>query len=213
MSGTFIRNAFLASALCLCAIPYAAAQDSKTEPTAAELKRLQLQDIKSGRMRITDVYFLKEMELEGRLKVGIKVIQFKSVPNTQSCGVLGQRYVGIYEAQSGAEVIIDQAQFEEFVAVKNYLMKFEDNWESIKEKKFKEIDYTFDIIKDPNGNESGFESFLLNGNKTSLSMSLMKNKKSTTLFRSKSLKEIAEFSQNVDHVMNFLRTNNFAECL
>jgi hypothetical protein len=212
MSGTFFRTAFLVAALSLSAVPSVWGQD-KADPIAGELKRLQLQDIKSGRMRIKDVYFLKEMELEGRLKLGIKVIQLKSVVNTQSCGVLGLRFVSIYEAQNGAEVVLDQAQFEEFVGVKNYLMKFEDNWENMKEKKFKEIDYSFDISKDPNGNETNFESFVLNGNKMSLSMSLLQNKKATVLFRSKSLKEIAELSQNLDHTLNFLRTNNFGECL
>ncbi|NDB67054.1 MAG: hypothetical protein EB015_03430 [Methylocystaceae bacterium] len=190
------------------------AQEAKlNEMPSVDLKSLPLQEFKSGRIRITDVYALKEMEIEGRLKFGIRVVQFKSVPNSQSCGTLGPRYVVFYEAQSGAEIAIDQAQFNEFVGVKNYLMKFEDNWDNLKDKKQKEIDYTFDIRKDANGTETDFDSFQLSGNKAALTLSLFKNKKMTTIFRSRDLKEIAAFSQMIDYTVGFLQTYNFSECL
>jgi hypothetical protein len=42
------------------------AQDAKpNDLPAIDLKTLPMQDFKSGRMRITDVYSLKEMEIEG----------------------------------------------------------------------------------------------------------------------------------------------------
>jgi hypothetical protein len=177
------------------------AQDAKpNDLPAIDLKTLPMQDFKSGRMRITDVYSLKEMEIEGRLKFGIRVVQFKPVPNSQSCGTLGPRYVVFYEAQSGAEIAIDQTQFNEFVVIKNYLMKFEDNWDNLKDKKQKEIEYTFDIRKDSNGTETDFDTFLLTGNKNALTLSLLKNKKMTTIFRS-------------DYTIGFLQTYNFTECL
>lgn len=190
------------------------AQDAKpNDLPAIDLKTLPMQDFKSGRMRITDVYSLKEMEIEGRLKFGIRVVQFKPVPNSQSCGTLGPRYVVFYEAQSGAEIAIDQTQFNEFVVIKNYLMKFEDNWDNLKDKKQKEIEYTFDIRKDSNGTETDFDTFLLTGNKNALTLSLLKNKKMTTIFRSRDLKEIAAFSQMIDYTIGFLQTYNFTECL
>jgi hypothetical protein len=174
------------------------AQDAKpNDLPAIDLKTLPMQDFKSGRMRITDVYSLKEMEIEGRLKFGIRVVQFKPVPNSQSCGTLGPRYV----------------VFNEFVVIKNYLMKFEDNWDNLKDKKQKEIEYTFDIRKDSNGTETDFDTFLLTGNKNALTLSLLKNKKMTTIFRSRDLKEIAAFSQMIDYTIGFLQTYNFTECL
>jgi hypothetical protein len=121
--------------------------------------------------------------------------------------------VVFYEAQSGAEIAIDQTQFNEFVVIKNYLMKFEDNWDNLKDKKQKEIEYTFDIRKDSNGTETDFDTFLLTGNKNALTLSLLKNKKMTTIFRSRDLKEIAAFSQMIDYTIGFLQTYNFTECL
>jgi len=200
--------------VCSALVTQTLAQETKpTETPSVDLKTLPLQEFKSGRIRITDVYSLKEMEIEGRLKFGIRVVQYKPVPNSQSCGTLGPRYVVFYEAQSGAEIAIDQAQFNEFVVVKNYLMKFEDNWDNLKDKKRKEIDYTFDIRKDGNGTETDFDSLQLTGTKTALTLSLFKNKKMTTIFRSRDLKEIAAFSQMIDFTVSFLQTYNFAECL
>lgn len=200
--------------VCSAFVTHSQAQETKpTETPSVDLKTLPLQEFKSGGIRITDVYSLKEMEIEGRLKFGIRVVQYKPVPNSQSCGTLGPRYVVFYEAQSGAEIAIDQAQFNEFVVVKNYLMKFEDNWDNLKDKKRKEIDYTFDIRKDGNGTETDFDSLQLTGTKTALTLSLFKNKKMTTIFRSRDLKEIAAFSQMIDYTVGFLQTYNFAECL
>jgi len=211
----FCLALILASGLvCSALVTQTLAQETKpTETPSVDLKTLPLQEFKSGRIRITDVYSLKEMEIEGRLKFGIRVVQYKPVPNSQSCGTLGPRYVVFYEAQSGAEIAIDQAQFNEFVVVKNYLMKFEDNWDNLKDKKRKEIDYTFDIRKDANGTETDFDSLQLTGTKTALTLSLFKNKKMTTIFRSRDLKEIAAFSQMIDFTVSFLQTYNFAECL
>ena len=204
----------------LFCISGAYAQDGKppVDAQSLELKKLPAQDVKNGKIEIVDTYNLKEIVLENKARFGIQVRQSKSVPNTQSCGVLGVRWVVLYGIPSGLSSVsaigIGQAQFEELVGVKNYLMKFEENWENLKDKKDKEISYTFDLQKDSNGTVVSFDKLVLTGNKTGLKLKLsQKQQQEVTIFDSKNLKEIAEFSQMLDFTSNFLTTYNFAECL
>jgi opacity protein-like surface antigen len=214
------RSPLLAAGLALVLISGAYAQDAKpaVDAQSLELKKLQAQDVKNGRIEIIDTYNLKELILENRARFGIKVKQAKSVPNTQSCGVLGARSVVLYGipggASSGPAIRIGQAQFDELVGVKNYLMKFEESWENLKDNKDKEITYAFDIQKDNSGNDISFDRLLLTGNKTGLKLNLSRlQQQDVTIFDSKNLKEISEFSQMLDFTANFFTTYNFAECL
>ena len=214
------RNALLAACLALASISAAQAQVEKpaADAQSLELKKLQAQDIKNGRIEIIDTYNLKETILENKARFGVKVRQSKSAPNTQSCGVLAARWVVLYgianASSSGPAIRLGQPQFDELVAVKNYLMKFEENWENLKDNKDKEISYTFDVQKESNGNEVSFDRLLLTGNKTGLKLNLSRQQQQdVTIFDSKNLKEIADFSQMLDFTANFLNTYNFSECL
>jgi hypothetical protein len=214
------RNALLAACLALASISAAQAQVEKpaADAQSLELKKLQAQDIKNGRIEIIDTYNLKETILENKARFGVKVRQSKSAPNTQRCGVLAARWVVLYgianASSSGPAIRLGQPQFDELVAVKNYLMKFEENWENLKDNKDKEISYTFDVQKESNGNEVSFDRLLLTGNKTGLKLKLSRQQQQdVTIFDSKNLKEIADFSQMLDFTANFLNTYNFSECL
>ena len=220
MSQVEKRNVLLAACLALVSISGAHAQVEKpaADAQSLELKKLLAQDIKNGRIEIIDTYNLKETILENKARLGIRVRQSKSVPNTQSCGVLLSRLVVLYGIPSGSSsgpaIRLGQAQFEELVSVKNYLMKFEENWENLKDSKDKDISYIFDIQKDNNGNEVAFDKLVLNGNKNGLKVVLSRQQQQeVTIFDSKNLKEIADFSQMIDFTASFLNTYNFAECL
>ena len=220
MSQVEKRQVFLAAFFALFSVAGAYAQDAKppVDAQSLELKKLPAQDLKSGKMDIVDTYNLKEIVLENKARFGIQVRQSKSVTNTQSCGVLGVRWMVLYGIPSGPSPIsaigIGQAQFEELVGVKNYLMKFEENWENLKDNKDKEISYTFDLQKDSNGTVVSFDKLLLTGNKAGLKLKLsQKQQQELTIFDSKNLKEIADFSQMLDFTANFFNTYNFAECL
>jgi len=209
------KQVFLAALFALASLSCALAQDAKTavDAQSLELKKLQLQEVKSGKIKIEDTYTLKEMNLENKTRFGIKVSQIKSVPNTQSCGVLGDRHVVLYGSREDDKIKITQAQFEEFVSVKNYLMKFEENWENLKDKKTKDITYNFDVIKENNGQLSS-EKLRLTGTRGGLEMMVVSRPpQPVKIFASKNLKEIADFSQLIDFTANFLNTYNFAECL
>jgi hypothetical protein len=214
------RSALLAVCLALASISGAHAQVEKpaADAQSLELKKLPAQDVKNGRIEIIDTYNLKETILENKARFGVRVRQSKAVTNTQSCGVLGARWVVLYGipngSSSGPAIRLGQAQFEELVGVKNYLMKFEENWENLKDNKDKEIIYVFDIQKDNNGNEISFDRLLLTGNKNGLKLNLSRQQQQdVTIFDSKNLKEIADFSQMLDFTANFFNTYNFAECL
>ena len=215
MSHVEKRQVFFAALFALASLSGAIAQDAKpaVDAQSLELKKLQLQEVKSGKIGIEDTYALKEMNLENKSRFGIKVSQMKSVPNTQSCGILGDRHVVLYGSRNDEKIKITQAQFDEFVSVKNYLMKFEENWENLKDKKTKDILYSFDILKDNNG-QSSYEQLRLTGTKAGLEMMVLSRQaQPVKIFASQNLKEIADFSQMIDFTANFLNTYNFAECL
>lgn len=176
----------------LCALP-ATAQELDLKPQ----QQIVFQD---GQMFVVDIYDRDAVKLDNSGTVKIQVLQYRTVPNTHSCGQLGARVVRISAA---GRVDLGAKAFAEFLAASNYQSKYRESWENIRARKYKVLAYKF--------GEKAEDSLTLEGNRDDLSLTLKNN--SGAVFSTRDLRGMASFADALNAAQKFIETHKFEECL